>query len=143
MLSIVSVAMLSALVSTLICLPINAIYYDGYTSNIWGDSLYDMLSQMINSDRLNSFASQFFVDMPDRVLSIFMALWLADNAIIRHYGSKGSDKKNKNNKNGGEKKEKTVKKAPAALALLMMIGFTGAQLDFTAHAADIRTGFEP
>lgn len=143
MLSIVSVAMLSALVSTLICLPINAIYYDGYTSNIWGDSLYDMLSQMINSDRLNSFASQFFVDMPDRVLSIFMALWLADNAIIRHYSSKGSDKKNKNNKNGGEKKEKTVKKAPAALALLMMIGFAGAQLDFTAHAADIRTGFEP
>lgn len=73
---IVSVGLLSGLVSTVICIPINFAIENGSTGNVWGDALKDMLDLNVSSDWFNTFASEAFVDLPDRVVSLFAALFI-------------------------------------------------------------------
>ena len=77
-LAIVSLALFTGLVSALMCLPINLYLYDGLTGNSWGDALYHYLSNHLNTPILNAFISEAFVDAPDRILSMFIALILVD-----------------------------------------------------------------
>ena len=75
-LAIVSLAMLMALISSFISIPINMKYSMGYPGNIWGDALYDMLSRSVTNMHVVTFASEMFVDIPDRIISMGTALML-------------------------------------------------------------------
>lgn len=75
-LHIVSVALLAGLASTLMCIPLNLTIYDGKTGNTWGNALKAMLERDVSSPIFNSFASEAFIDLPDRVVSMFAALFI-------------------------------------------------------------------
>ena len=124
LLGIVSVAMLSALISSIIAVPLNNLYYDGYPGNIWGNALYDMLSDSISSDNFNIFLSQFFIDMPDRVICILLALVIADMTDIRFVKAK--------------KKKSTMTMA----AMLICAGLAISQLGIAAQAAEYGADYE-
>ena len=73
-LGIVSLAILVGILTTFISVFINIHYNNGYTGNLWGDALYDMLRNTVNAFRFNTFVAEGFVDLPDRVISIFIAV---------------------------------------------------------------------
>ena len=77
-LAIVTVGVLAAAVTSQISVPLNMIYNNGYPHNLWGDSLYKMLDQKVSSNLINTFLSTAFIDLPDRVLTVFIALFLVD-----------------------------------------------------------------
>ena len=118
---IVSSALLAGLVSTLICIPINLVTSDGSTGNIWGDALKAMLEQNVSSQRFNTFASEAFVDLPDRVISVFAARFILRTARPM-LGGKGG-------------KHGRASKAAAAAAALML-AFTSLSIPAIKAGAD-------
>ena len=94
---IVSCAAVAGAVSTFICTPINLHLFDGYCGNIWGNALYDMLRVYISSATTDSFLSQAFIDLPDRLVSIYIAYGLI---LLGHFFFSGN---NKNAKKSGKK----------------------------------------
>ena len=71
--TIVTVAMLTALATSLLSCPLNAVFNDGYPGNLWGDQLFMMLSRNISSKGINAYISAAFIDFPDRLLSLLIA----------------------------------------------------------------------
>lgn len=63
---------------TVICaVPINCIFYGGYIGNKWGDALFELLSScQIDSIIFKSACAQAILDIPDKVISIFIAFML-------------------------------------------------------------------
>lgn len=61
-------------VITVACaVPVNCILYEGRTNNVWGNALFDMLSQYRIGTVVKSVLSQMFIDIPDKVLSMALA----------------------------------------------------------------------
>lgn len=61
-------------VMTVACaVPVNCMLYDGRTNNVWGDALFDMLSQYRIGTVVKAVVSQMFIDIPDKVLSMVLA----------------------------------------------------------------------
>lgn len=71
---VVATAVLSGCAAALLSTPLNMYFYDGFTSNIWGDELKDMLSENIKFPLLCSFLGEAFIDLPDKSLSLLIAL---------------------------------------------------------------------
>ena len=88
--TVVSVAFLTGLVSTIICVPLNILYYRGYPGNLWGDALYDMLKINFNAPRLDILAAEAFIDLPDRLLCVYIGLFLykLNQNLLKRRGSK-------------------------------------------------------
>ncbi|MBP5262029.1 MAG: diguanylate cyclase [Clostridiales bacterium] len=103
---IVTVGILAALASTLLCTQMNIFFYNGYTGNKWGDALFKMLSRTVNSVEINAFLAEGFVDLPDRVLSIFAALFLVDIEETRIF----------------KKKNRSITRSVAGILVLIMAG---------------------
>ena len=84
LLGIVSLAVLVGLLSTFICIPLNSAVNGGYTGNKWGDALFDMLYNTFHKSNFNVFAAESFIDVPDRVISMTLALCMikAEDAIV-------------------------------------------------------------
>ena len=76
--SVVSTAFSAGLIAVIISAPMNLILYNGYTGNAWGDALFDLLSIDIQIPAVNSFLAEAFVDMPDKAVSIILAVIIAD-----------------------------------------------------------------
>ena len=74
--TIVSIANIAAIVSALMSIPLNLTLRDGKPDNFFGNALYDMLGIYVNNDYSVTFMSELFVDVPDRVISIGVALFL-------------------------------------------------------------------
>jgi energy-coupling factor transport system substrate-specific component len=62
-------------VFTILCaVPINCIVRDGYINNRWGDALYDLLGTYnIDNIVVKAMCAQAIVDIPDKVISVFLA----------------------------------------------------------------------
>lgn len=61
-------------VITVACaVPVNCILFEGRTNNLWGDALFDMLSQYRIGAVVKAVLSQMFIDIPDKVLSMAVA----------------------------------------------------------------------
>ncbi|WP_029324020.1 diguanylate cyclase domain-containing protein [Butyrivibrio sp. AE3004] len=71
---IISAAVFAGFMAVIISTPLNMIFYDGKTGNVWGDSLIDMLSQSINVKWICSLLGEAFVDIPDKAVSVVMAV---------------------------------------------------------------------
>ncbi|MBX5476490.1 MAG: ECF transporter S component [Clostridia bacterium] len=65
----VVVAIVSAIVST----PINVVLWQGTTGNTWGDALFTALRVDGVPVWLASFLDEFVVDLPDKVITVFVA----------------------------------------------------------------------
>lgn len=69
---------------TVVCaVPVNCILFDGRTNTLWGDALFDMLSQYRVGTVVKSIFSQMFLDIPDKVISIAVA-YFAVRALKKH-----------------------------------------------------------
>jgi len=88
LLAIITVGVLTALVTTLLRFPMDLIYKNGYTGNIWGDSLFRMLTQKLSYKGLNAYLASAFIDLPDRVLTVIIGLFLIDLEELRFLKSK-------------------------------------------------------
>lgn len=64
---------IAAIVAVLASAPINIICYSGYTRNLWGDALIDMMLQSGNSRIFSAVLGEALVDIPDKVISVFLA----------------------------------------------------------------------
>lgn len=72
-------------VITVACaVPVNCILFDGRTNSLWGDALFDMLSQYRVGTVVKSIFSQMFLDIPDKVLSMAAAYFAVH--ILRKHG---------------------------------------------------------
>ena len=82
--TIVSVAVIAALVTSLLSFPINILCNNGYPGNLWGDQLYMMVSKTVSSEYVCAYMSVAFIDFPDRLLSLLLAFTLYDIFKIRN-----------------------------------------------------------
>ncbi len=118
---VVATAVFSGVVAVALSTPLNMIFYEGYTGNIWGDGLIDMLSNYVESTLVKSILGEAFVDIPDKALSVILAtlfIFIAD--LIRSFVPK--------------------KKTAAAVLLLVMVCvpcFSVWAIDFDADYAGI------
>ena len=123
----VSIALLTGVVSTAICIPINFALNNGSTGNVWGDALKDMLDMNVSSEWFNTIAAEAFVDLPDRVVSIFAAFFIL--RIIRAFP--------------GEKHGKASKiTAGAAAIVLALCSVTAASVNIRAEAQGFDIDYE-
>lgn len=129
---VIAAAVLSGLVAVLISTPLNMIFYQGYTGNVWGDGLVDMLAQGISIKIVCSFLGEAFVDMPDKAVSLFLAM-----AMI--WGSrKWKDRK-------AARAQKAVKTTGIMLGGIVTAGLAAAillQSSLTVSAADYLSEYE-
>lgn len=69
------VSALIAIVSTIVSLPINCIFFNGMTGNIWGDGIFSMLRSWDVPFIASAFVSEHFLDVVDKV-TIVLVLYL-------------------------------------------------------------------
>ena len=112
-LSIVSLALFTGLIAALYTATLNVLFLKGYTGNSWGDALYHMLGRNINSVYFNAFSAEAFIDVPDKAVSMLIAVSVINFIELRH-DKKGSKKKDK------QKKEKKSKKTAGKAALILL-----------------------
>jgi energy-coupling factor transport system substrate-specific component len=62
-----------AIVATVISVPINVIFWEGQTGNVWGDALFAFLRSKNVGIWLASFFDELVVDLVDKVLTVFIA----------------------------------------------------------------------
>jgi len=62
-----------ALVATAISVPLNVIFWEGQTGNVWGDALFAFLRSKNVGIWLASFFNELVVDLVDKVLTVFIA----------------------------------------------------------------------
>ena len=71
---IISIGILTAIVTSLASIPLDIVNFDGHTGNIWGDAFYDMISGQVNSTFFSALASKLFLELPDKVISLLIAV---------------------------------------------------------------------
>lgn len=64
------------LFSTIISVPLNLILREGYIGNIWGNALVDMLLQNGNHPTFCCVLGQLFIELPDKILVVFLSHFL-------------------------------------------------------------------
>jgi energy-coupling factor transport system substrate-specific component len=62
-----------AVVATVISVPINVIFWEGQTGNVWGDALFAFLRSKNIGIWLASFFDELVVDLVDKVFTVFIA----------------------------------------------------------------------
>ena len=93
--SAVATALFAGIVMTIVSTPLNIIFNNGYTGNAWGDALVDLTSNYINGKAFCCFLGGLLVNMPDKALSIGIALF------IIWIGRRMNEKRNNKDGSGG------------------------------------------
>lgn len=70
--NILSTAFLVTLASVVISTPLNWLFFDGYTGNIWGDGVIGLLGEWGFPAPLRCTIGEFYVDLVDKVLTLLM-----------------------------------------------------------------------
>ena len=65
-------AAFTTIVSTFSTTFINIVVYDGYTNNLWGDALFDMVHHDNNFLLLSAISGEALINIPDKLLSLFL-----------------------------------------------------------------------
>lgn len=130
--SVVATALFAGIIMTIVSTPLNLLFNNGYTGNAWGDALVDMVGNYMNVKPLCCFLGGLLVNMPDKALSIGIAL------LILHFIRRNKNEDNGNGKEdtGGNKPDKTKNSGPVT-AVLIAAPFLAALLSYgTAEAAE-------
>ena len=72
--SVIATALFAGFVMSLVSLPLNLFFNGGYVGHPWGDALVDMLAPHIAPVSIRCLAGSLLVNMPDKALSIIIAL---------------------------------------------------------------------
>lgn len=75
---------------TVISTPLNLIFYDGYSGNIWGDTLVDMLRWYDVPDFFAALAGQMVVDIIDKQVCVILAYVIIHIMVRMNKGQKSS-----------------------------------------------------
>lgn len=89
-----SISMIVAIVSTVISTPLNYFLYGGTTGNIWGDGVIHYLQENGVHDIICFLLGEFYVDLADKMLALFLAYF-----VVRYCRISKVNKK----KSGGDK----------------------------------------
>ena len=116
--SVIATAQIAGLVMTIVSLPLNLYFNDGYVGHPWGDALVDMLAPYMSFRALRCLLGGLLVNMPDKALSIAVAM------LILYFVRRGHDKK------------AAGKTANVLLALLISAASCAALITPTHAAAD-------
>ncbi|ODN30966.1 ECF transporter S component [Fervidobacterium thailandense] len=73
MLKAILSGLIIALVATVISVPLNVVFWEGQTGNIWGDALFAFLRSKGINVWIASFFDELVVDLVDKVLSAIIA----------------------------------------------------------------------
>ena len=76
---VVFTGLIVALVSTVISTPLNIIFWGGQTGNIWGDSVFAVLTANKSPLWLASFLDELVVDIPDKIATVIIAYGIFKN----------------------------------------------------------------
>ncbi len=125
--SVIATALFAGFVMTVISTPLNLYFHDGYVGHPWGDALVDMLRYYINFKTLCCVAGELLVNMPDKTLSIAIALGIL-YLVRKHRGRKA--------------KQKRERETAFALALTLLSGAMLAPLLFVEAEAASDFGAE-
>lgn len=68
--SILCVSVVTGMFTVICAVPVNCLMFEGRTSNLWGDALFDMLGRVNLPIPLRSTLAQLFLDIPDKVISM-------------------------------------------------------------------------
>ncbi len=69
---VITTSFIVGIISVIISGPLNVIFYDGRCGNIWGDGLYDLLSDNGVSRGICAILAEAFIDIPDKILSLLI-----------------------------------------------------------------------
>ena len=87
--SVIATALFAGFVMTVVSTPLNMYLNGGYVGHPWGDALVDMLAGYINLRTLRCVAGELLVNMPDKAVSIFIALGIL--YLVRRHRESGKD----------------------------------------------------
>ena len=79
---------LTTILSVVLSVPFNYMYFDGYTNNKWGDGVINALERMGFNPIISHCAGEFYLDFLDKVITIVLLFLL-----IRFYKSRKKCKK--------------------------------------------------
>ena len=68
--SILCVSVVTGTFTVICAVPVNCLVFEGRTSNLCGDALFDMLGRVNLPIPLKSTLAQLFLDIPDKVISM-------------------------------------------------------------------------
>ena len=71
-----SMGMIIALVSTFFSLPLNYLFLDGMTGNLWGDGVIGYLDEFGAVKGICRFFGEFYVDILDKLVSVFLVYFI-------------------------------------------------------------------
>lgn len=77
-----SVSVLIAFIAVIVSTPLNFLFGDGSTGNVWGDGLYGMLKYYGFNAIIASFLSEFFIDFPDKIVTILIAYGFINIPVV-------------------------------------------------------------
>lgn len=83
-LKLATAGVVTGLVSAAVSTSINLFTYGGLTGNAFGDALMEMIARDVQVPIITSFLGEAFVDIPDKVISFFVALVLI--RLIKPFG---------------------------------------------------------
>ncbi|MCR4673873.1 MAG: hypothetical protein K5675_02595, partial [Lachnospiraceae bacterium] len=72
--TVVGTSVLTGLVMTGIATPLNLYFQEGFTGNIWGDALVEMLSQYTSILLVCSSAGELIVNVPDKIITLILLM---------------------------------------------------------------------
>ncbi len=70
---VVASGVLAGVLAAVFSFPLNMVFYDGYTKNVWGNGLYVYLYDRVSFHAFSAFLGEAFVDVPDLSLSVILA----------------------------------------------------------------------
>ncbi|MDD3165667.1 MAG: two-component regulator propeller domain-containing protein [Oscillospiraceae bacterium] len=74
--SVMIASFFAGLAALVVSTPLNWIFYDGYTGNVWGDAFYDMLLWYQQSPAMASVAAEAIMDIVDKQLTFLLAYFV-------------------------------------------------------------------
>lgn len=100
-----------SLISTIISVPLNLLFYEGMTGNLWGDGVINRMLEMGSPRILAVIAGQFYLEFVDKVLSMLI-LFLAVKFIR---------KLNKSDDSGTQPAEEAGESSAAVITVLAFL----------------------
>jgi len=73
---------LVALVAAVVSTPLNMAFWDGKTGIMWADILFDTAQETVPAIWLYSFLAELAVDVPDKIISVFVSYAIYKNLPI-------------------------------------------------------------
>lgn len=84
-------SIITMIISTVISIPLNLWLRHGNLNNIWGNALIDMLLQSGNGLFFSSILGQLFIELPDKVISVTIAILLIKLLTVIQQYYKGGE----------------------------------------------------